>query len=75
MLIVVIGQRLSAKDMSVEQIGEVGPTTRPRGRVRQVQCAEDVKFASFAVLTVSEPNADVPKLICIARLTRKYASA
>ena len=72
---VVIGQRLSAKEMSVERMGEVGPTTRPWGRVRQVQGAKNVKFASFAVLTSSEPNADVPKLICIACLTRKYASA
>jgi hypothetical protein len=31
MLAVVIGQKLSAKEMSVEQIGEVGPDNAPRG--------------------------------------------
>jgi hypothetical protein len=31
MLVVIIGQNLSAKEMSVEQIGEVGPDNAPRG--------------------------------------------
>ena len=49
MLMVAIDQELSAKEMSVERAGEVGPTTRPSGGVRQVQRAKNVKFVSFAV--------------------------